>query len=658
MPLRTVMSIRQQLDHLVKRLVSRWRQFGNRGARAKRADTNLAMAQVMSARETKKLPSKEQMKYLPLLLSKRERVLAAVGVALIVVAGFFLVRHLINAQRVTVPAVGGEYTEGVVGAPQLIFSGLMTFDTQDGLTTDLAESYEISEDGTQYTFVMREDARWHDGGRVQADDVVFTISAIQNMDYRSPLEGQFADAVVEQIDERTVRFTLSEPFAPFLAYLTVGILPSHIWQEIPAVNATLTELNTKPVGSGPYQFEKLVKDSKGSVISYSLVRHEDYHGEAGYLETLTFKFYPSNEAALDALRNHNVEGVGFVPSALVAELQEDVDGILVTPGMTQYTAAFFNLDSDILSDQDVREALSHATDTQTIIDEAVFGYASQIGSFLVPGMLGAGEFEPTSFDISAAEELLLGAGWKLPSQEPEEEEEVEEESEETTEEGEDGETVEEEVEETEEASEDEGVEETEEEEVAEEVVEEEVVESTVREKSGTALSLELVTLNTPELVTVAELLKSQWEVVGVHVDITAVDSSTLHNDTLRNRSYDILLSGELYRIDPDLYAFWHSSQSDYPGLNLSGYEDSDVDELIVQARTSTDETERADLYGQIQESILAATPAVLLYQPQYTYFVAEQLQGVELTIISNPSDRFSRVNEWYIKTRKVLRAGE
>lgn len=652
MPLCTVMSIRQQCDHFIKRLVSRWRQFENRSSHAKRADTNMAMAQVMNARETKKLPSKEQMKYLPLLLSKRERVLAATGIALIVIAGFLLIRHLINAQRVTVPAVGGTYTEGVVGAPQLInplyadvsdvdtdlaaliYSGLMTFDTQDGLTTDLAESYEISEDGTQYTFILRDNARWHDGYRVQADDVVFTINAIQNADYRSPLKGQFDDVTVEQVDERTVRFTLAKPFAPFLSYLTVGILPSHIWQDIPAINTTLTELNMKPIGSGPYRFEKLVKDAKGSVISYSLTRYDDYYSDAGYLETITFKFYADNEAVLDALRNHNIEGVGFVPAPLVSGLQEDVSGALVTPGMTQYTAAFFNLNSDILSDQDVREALAQATDTQTIIDQALFGHGSPISSFIVPGMLGAGTYDATAFNRSAAEELLFSAGWKLPSQETDEE------------------VVEEEV------SDAEVIKTEEPDEEGDEGEEEAVVMSTVREKSGTALSLKLVTLNTPELVAVAELLKTQWEAVGVHVEITAVDSNTLHNDILRNRSYDILLSGELYRIDPDLYSFWHSSQSDYPGLNLSGYQDSDVDELIVQARTSTDEAERADLYGQIQESILAATPAVFLYQPHYTYFVAEALQGVELSLISRPSDRFSRVNEWYIKTRKVLRSDE
>ena len=640
------MNIRTKIDHLQKRLQSRWRQFRHRSLRAKKVDTDLAMAQVMGARETKRLPSKQQIKHLPRLLSKQERTVALIAISLVLISGFFLARHLTDAQRITIPDVGGTYVEGVVGSPQLInplyssisdvdadisrlvFGGLMTYDTRDGLTTDLAEFYEISEDGTQYTFILRDDARWHDGQRVLADDVIFTINAILNPDYRSPLQGQFANVAVEQIDDRTVRFTLSEAHAPFLAALTIGILPSHIWQNISPINATLTELNTKPIGSGPYEFEKFVKDSKGTVVSYTLIRHSDYHGRAPYLDTLTLKFYPSNDAAIDALRNHNVEGVGFLPPALAQDIIETQSGQLLTASMTQYTAAFFNLNNTILSDEAVRQALVKATDTQAIIHEALYGYGVEIDSLIVSGLLGDYEGAPIAYDVSGAQELLVSAGWALTGSEPTSEP-AEETDGEMTEGEPDDETVSTPVEEPSEPS-------------------------NIRKKNDTTLSLELVTLDTQELRTVAQMLKQQWEEIGVSLTITAVDSNTLHNTILKNRDYDILLSGELYRIDPDLYAFWHSSQTDFPGLNISGYENPDVDVLIAQARTTHDEQERIELYQQIQEAITADNPAVLLYQPLYTYFVSEDLQGVELSSIVSPADRFSRIQDWYIKTRKVF----
>ena len=455
-----------------------------------------------------------------------------------------------------------------------------------------------------------------------------------------------------------MRFTVSEPHAPFLTYLTVGILPSHIWQEISPVNATLTELNTKPIGSGPYQFEKLVKDSKGTVISYTLKRHDNYHDQAPYLNSVTFKFYPSADAAIDALRNHNVEGVGFIPPSLAADIIETQSGQMITANMTQYTAAFFNLENAILANEEVRRALALATDTEAIIDQALYGYGKPIDALIVSGLLGEYEGTEVTYDPEAARELLVSAGWTLPSTSSENVDASADESEET------GDTSEEEDETVDQQNDPVGENEEDEQtsseqtetEPANEVTAEEM--ATIREKNGTPLSLSIVTIDTVELRMVAQLLQAQWEDIGVSTTITVVDNNTLHNDSLKNRDYDILLSGELYRMDPDLYAFWHSSQSEYPGLNLSGYENSDVDEWIIQARTSTDPQERVELYTQIQQAILEDTPAVLLYQPQYTYFVADHLQGVELSSIVTPADRFSRVYDWYVKTRKVLGTDE
>ena len=197
----------------------------------------LAMNQVLSAREAKGLPSRSQLRQLPRLLSSRERILAIIGVALVLSAVVLLVVDLVRTNRTVVPAVGGEYTEGLVGSPQLVnplyaitsdvdmdlarlvYSGLMRYDSQDGLTQDLASWYEVSEDGLEYTFTLREDAMWHDGHPVLADDVIFTFSAIQNSEYRSPLLVSFSGVGLEQVDERTVRFVLNEPFGPFLSLL-------------------------------------------------------------------------------------------------------------------------------------------------------------------------------------------------------------------------------------------------------------------------------------------------------------------------------------------------------------------------------------------------------------------------------------------------------
>lgn len=574
----------------------------------------LAVKQVLSVKQMKTMPSRSQLRHLPKLLSQAEKRLAVIALGLVVIAGGFLSVRLINTQRSEIPAVGGEYTEGLIGAPQtinpiysltsdvdtdlsrLVYTGLMRYDTHHGLVPDLAESFTISEDQTQYTFVLRDDVKWHDGKPFRAADVIFTINAIQTPEYNSQLAVSFSGVSVEQVDERTIRFTLDEPFAPFLSLLTVGILPSHLWGEIAPINALRAELNNKPVGTGPYEFDKLVKDAKGNVRSYSFTRNDHFYRGAPYIETLNFKFYPDATSAIEALKNNNVEGLSFIPTEQIETFENESRLQLVYPALSQYTAAFINLNRAPLSDVNVREALAYATDKNDIVDNVLAGHGRQIDSFILEGMLGEyPDLQTRSLDLDAARAKLQDAGWELQEN------------------------------------------------------------STVRQKDGAPLILELVTLNSTELVGVAEALKQQWAQIGVDLQIKTVDNATFQSDTLKNRTYDILLSGELYGIDPDPYAFWHSSQAEYPGLNLSGFSNRNADDLIETGRSTSNRDERADAYRELQEIVNESVPAIFLYQPSYTYAVAKRIQGVDIPQIVIPADRFSRIETWYIKTRRTIK---
>lgn len=597
----------------------RWRDalrnlFRRKKSTKETESKNLAMNQVLRARHAGTMPKASQLKYLPRLLNKQEKNIATLATLILVVAGVFLVGRYFYAQRAVAPSTGGSYTEGLIGSPQLInplyastsdvdsdltalmYSGLMRYDTVDGLTTDLAESYTISEDNLEYTFVIREDAKWHDGKPVIADDVIFTINAMQNPEYRSPLQISFTGVTVEQVDNRTVKFVLEEPFAPFLSLLTVGVLPSHIWQNIAPLNAPVTEYNKKPVGSGPFIFEKFTKDSKGTIRSYTLVRNPDYYLGAPYIDELTFKFYSDSTSALDALRNSNVEGLSYIPLESVEDFERNNSLQLVYPTLGQYVAAFFNEDhQSILESTSVREALALGADKQKIVDSVLNGHGEPIKTFILPGMIGEyPDLNVQVYDPPAAREKLENAGWEL-------------------EEG-----------------------------------------SMVRTKGDATLTLELATLNSVELVAVANELAEQWGELGVQLNIRVVDQSEFQNETLKNRDYDILLSGELYGIDPDPYAFWHSSQTEYPGLNLSGFSNRNADELIETARETGDPEERSEALKELQEIVAEEIAAVFLYQPTYSYALSSKIQGADIPHIVSPSDRFSRVHEWYIRTRRSV----
>ena len=607
---------RQKFAQIVHRLRNTLRSSFSRPD-AKVAASELAMNQVAKARSAGRFPKFSQWRQLPGILNQKERLLALAALVLVITTGTILGRQLLNSQRVEVPSVGGVYIEGLIGSPQLInplyastsdvdsdlsrlvYSGLMRFDANQGLQMDLAESYEISDDLLTYTFTLRQDAKWHDGESVRAEDVVFTFAAMQNMEYRSPLEITFANIIVEQVDEYTVRFKLDEAFSPFLSLMTVGILPSHVWDDIRPLNAAIAELNVKPIGSGPYQFEKFVRETDGTIRSYTLVRNPDYYLGAAYIEEISFKFYPDIPSAVEALRNNNVEGIAYLPMEEVADFENDNSTQLVFPSLWQYTAAFYNQDnSSILTDDDMREALAYATNKDLVVGAALSGYGNAIDSFILPGMLGEHDgLDVPIFDQMTAAELLDAEGWTL----------------------------------------DEG--------------------ATSRTSGDTPLHITITTLATTELIKTAEELKRQWLEVGIDVTVVGVSSADLQNTVLKNRDYEILLSGELYGIDPDPYAFWHSSQTAAPGLNLSGFSSATADDLIETARDSNDAETRADAYQELQELVAAEQSALFLYQPYYTYAQASKIKHDGIGQIVLPADRFANVHEWFIRSRFIFQRG-
>ncbi len=564
---------------------------------------DLTELQVLKVTRQRTWPTLRQWVEAPRVLSKGEKTAALIAlilfaVSLVWLAGWFIITH-----RSEVPAVGGTYTEGLIGEPQfinplyasasdvdadltrLVYSGLFKYDSVSGFVPDLASSYEISEDQTVYTINIRDDAYWHDGEPVRASDVVFTIQSIQNPDYKSPLAVTFQGVSVVQAGDKTVQFILPEPFGPFLSTLTVGVIPSHVWEEIAPIRATLTEINLTPVGSGPYEFSKFTKDKKGNIRSYTLERNPEYYGGTSYLEELTFKFYSDNLTAVDALKNKNVEGLAFVPADLVAEV-EKIRGVeILRPALPQVTAIFFNEErNELLADDDVRQALAQAIDKDRIVADVLDGFGQVIHGPILPDQLGYHEnIAQQEYDPEAAMSLLEG--------------------------------------------------------------QEELV-------------FTMTVLDQAEFINAAEIIKEQWAAVGATLEIRVVPVMDLQAMVLSGHNYEMFLTGELSGIDPDPYPFWHSSQASDTGLNLSMYANRKADELLEEARTVTDPAERAAKYIEFQDMLAEDLPAIFLYQPTYRYAIASKIDNVSIDSITIPADRFSRIHEWYTKTKMRLQWAE
>jgi len=611
-----------------------------------------------------KFPRPTQLIHVTKILSPRERQLFRWSLFVCIVGLVWVGWDFLGKYRVETAAPGGQYIEAIVGSPQLInplfasmndadndvtkvvFSGLMKYSSTQELLPDLAERYEVSDDKKTYTFYLRKNAVWHDNEPVTAHDIAFTIERIQNSAVGSPLSVSFQGVNVQVVDEATVRFTLKEPFAPFLASLTVGIIPEHLWFDVLPERMRLAHLNLQPIGTGPFLFKRLVKRDDGTIDRLEFKRFDKYYDQPAYLEEFAFRFYPDYKGetgAIQALREQDVQGLSFVPYDLRDRIERKHITVH-TLQLPQYTALFFNLNGTrSVGDADVRKALSLALDKERVLRESVKNEGQVIESMVLPGFPGYKEVEKARYSTEEANAILdkkwtrVGADEYRSMRKEELLKAFKENNPVTTS--------------TPDATSTDLLAQAEAE-IQKQLDEELYAAQTFyrKTKDGNVLTVSLVTADTPEYRQAAKLIAGFWQEIGVHTTIKTVAPKDFSRDVLKDRAYDVLLYGVILGSDPDQYAFWHSSQVGYPGLNLSGYTNRTVDGLLTKARESSNPEDIAKAYTDVQQEIAKDIPAIFLYMPTYTYATTDKIKGLDIHRIFHPSDRLGDVATWYIKT--------
>lgn len=562
----------------------------------------------------------QQIKCLSKVLDQKEKNKIKLLISIIIVCLFILTGQIYLTMTVVVPRSGGEYVEGLIGSPRfinpilahndvdldlsyLIFSGLMKWDKNRQLVPDLAESFEISDNQLVYTFYLKNGIKWHDGQPFRPDDIIFTVASIQDPNFKSPLALSFRGVVAEKVDERTVRFILKEPFAPFLGLLTFGIIPEHLWYNIPPANSDLTELNRQPVGTGPWKFLSSTKDKAGVIRSYTLVPNQDYHDQKPYLKKITFRFYGDFATAAETLKNKQIQAIAYLPKELRPGIEKYKNLNYHQLDQPQYTAIFFNQrNNDLIKASHIRQALSLAVDKRKIIQEALGLEARAIEVPTLPGIETSAEIKHYNYDPAAAIEILEKNGWLL-----------------TTTTTIDGTT------------------------------------ESVRKKGNNYLTINLKTVNQAENIKIAEMIKNFWQIIGFQTNLEIVDRTKILQETIRNRDYEALLFAQNLGSDPDPFPFWHSSQNEHPGLNLAIFTNRQADTLLENARKSNDWEERQKNYSEFQKIIAEELPAIFLYNPTYNYPQDKKIKGFDLSNIAVPADRFANLAEWYIKTKRIFK---
>jgi len=513
--------------------------------------------------------------------------------------------------KTIVPTYGGTYVEGVTSAAQylnpvlaatpvdddvvrLVFSGLSRFRSDGSIQGDLARSFSTSDDGKVWTFQIRDDAMWHDGKPVISDDVVYTVSLLQDKAYVGPYSDAFRGVKVDRVDERVVRFTLPDAYGPFAASTTVPLLPSHLLAKVDYTGLPRVAFNQHPVGSGP--FRVLEADARQTVLG----RNDSFYRTLpdrtrAYLDRLVLRSYPDTSEALTALGRGEIDGVGGLSTGDAERARGLKNVNLYSFGTNDFTALFLNVrpEKAMFRDRAVRQAIATAIDRGRVLQVAADGRGAVADEF-VPQSSWAYIRDITRYTRSYddAKALLDGADWK----------------------DHDGDGV--------------------------------------RDRGGVKLSFAITTSNEPARVAAALQISDDLAAIGIRVELKAMPFTELIENAVPDRTYDALLIGVNVSGDPDPYSFFHSSEVKDPGRNFSGYFTFTMDRSLEAARRTTDQTKRRELYTSVFQTLSTEVPVVFLYFSDYLYAQGKQVQGLKIAPINDPRERLWNAEDWYVRTAR------
>lgn len=561
-----------------------------------------------------KIPTESDLKKAIKSFSKIEWRFFVILVGILIVSTILILNKINQKFMTEIPVKGGFVSEGIIGSPRfvnpvlafsdtdkdlipLLYSGLLRRSTDGNLIEDIAEGYNVSEDGLTYTFYIKEGLKFHDGEPLDADDVIFTIEEIKDPLIKSPKEGLWEGVQIEKIDQYTVQFSLQKPYASFLENTTLGILPSHIWLES---TIELNEANTKPIGSGPFQIKKIDKTEQGEIKSYTLTPFKDFSLGAPYLKKITLKFYLNEDDLLSAYRSGDISQISSISPENAIEIKEKGKRI-ETSTLPRVFGLFFNPNQNQkFLDKTILTAINLGINKDRIVSEVLSDYGEAIDSPIPQNFieLDTDKEEKTLWkeNTEKAKQILEKDGWEM---------------------NEAG------------------------------YMEKEI------DKELQTLEFSISTGSAKELVKTAELIKQDLSTIGIKTEIKTFEVGNLNQLVIRPRKYESLLFGQIINSESDLYAFWHSSQRKDPGLNVATYTNAKVDKLLEDALEETDKEERLSKYKKFEEEIKEDKPAIFIYSPSFIYVIPKNLKGLDVNNLISPESRFSNSYLWYTKVDSV-----
>lgn len=511
------------------------------------------------------------------------------------------------------PVTGGIFTEGIMGnftnasplyasgavdssVSKLVFAGLLKYDQNGVLQADLAARWSADDKGSVYKVTLKPDLKWQDGQPLTAEDVVFTYQIIQNPETKSPLNGSWQGVKIEAKDARTIVFTLPNALASFPYSLTNGIIPKHILKDVAPAQMRSVRFDTaNPVGAGPFAWEGLEVTGDGPDQRHeriALKPNPYYHGGTPKLKRFVIQTFGDEKSMLKSYKDNELTAMSGLSST--SDLEKDISTQEYSISYMAEVGVFFRNSQEILADKKIRQALVAGVDTAGVLNELSYPAAPARGP-LLPFQLGYNkDLTQLPYNVKLANQWLDEAGWVK---------------------GNDG----------------------------------------YRTKAGKQLSFQLYAQSNNEYAAVTQRLQSMWKAIGVKVEVLLQSDEDLQRPVSDHR-YDALLYGISLGRDPDVFAYWHSTQASSLAvnrLNFSEYKSTAADKALEAGRTRADPSLRAVKYKPFLEAWRTDAPAVMLYRPRYLYVSNTQIAGFNVTLLNNSSDRYANVENWMIRQAKI-----
>lgn len=525
---------------------------------------------------------------------------------------FFQIRGLSSYYQSLRSVPGGIYSEGLASTftnanplyassaadqsvSRLVFSGLLKYDNGNNLVGDLAQDFALGPAQTHYIVHLKKHLTWHDSQPLTASDVVFTFNTIKNIQAQSSLYNTWKDIAVAAPDSTTVTFDLPAPLASFPHSLTEGIIPVHLLKNIPAAGMRSAPFNAAPVGSGPFAWkfvEVLGSPTTDRQQRISMAAFNGYAGGRSKLDGFNLITFSDEKLLVSAFKKKQINAMSGLES-IPGELAKDKSVQLYATPLTSAVMAFFKTSRGVLKDINVRRALVEGVERQALAN--ITGRPTQlVDGPLLRGQLGYNpQLTQVGYNYDQANQLLDQAGWLRGD-------------------------------------------------------------NNLRTKNGQFLELSLRSQDSEEYSLTTQYLQQQWEKLGIKANVTYYSGEDLQSQVIGGHDYDILVYGISIGADPDVFAYWDSSQASISSQghsNLSEYKSPVADEALQSGRSRTDNAVRIVKYKAFLTAWTAEAPALGLYQPNYIYITRGPVFGYDRHADNSASDRFYNVENWMIRQK-------